>query len=250
MNADASEKMLTRIRALLTKAEDSAATPAEAETYTAKATELMAKYGIDRAMLAATGQIDDRPGDRIIGVDDPYAIDKQNLLSHIGMALGCRTVLKRRGRNYSVHLFGYGADLERVDMLFTSLLLQAVNGMAQAEPEPWESTTAFRKSWLAGFSATVYRRIREAEERAKQDATTEQQQSGTGGPSVALVLADRSTLVERAYAEAYPKIGKARKRRLSGSGWHGGAAAGRRADLGGTRVGRAGRSELTGGEPR
>ena len=48
------DKWLIRIRALLAQAEDPAATPAEAETFLAKATKLIAKLGIDTAMLAAT----------------------------------------------------------------------------------------------------------------------------------------------------------------------------------------------------
>ncbi len=40
---------LERIRKLLAKAEARGVTPAEAEAFTAKAAELMARYGIDRA---------------------------------------------------------------------------------------------------------------------------------------------------------------------------------------------------------
>jgi len=45
--------LLERVRKLLAKAEDDSVTPAEAEALTAKAAELMARYGIDRALLAA-----------------------------------------------------------------------------------------------------------------------------------------------------------------------------------------------------
>lgn len=230
------DKMLARIRALLAKAEDQAATVAEAEAYTAKATELMARYGVDRAMLAAADPTTDVPGDRIITVHAPYARDKQYLLSQLGIALGCRAVLKRRGDTFAVHLFGYGSDLDRVDMLFTSLLVQAVNGLAKTPAPYYESTAAFRRSWLAGFTAMVAHRIKEAEGRAAQDATNEQQRTAATGPSVALVLVQRRQVVDRAVEEAYPKLKKARPRSLSGSGYREGAAAGRRADLGGTRV--------------
>ncbi|MGH3122965.1 MAG: DUF2786 domain-containing protein, partial [Streptosporangiaceae bacterium] len=40
-----------RVRKLLAKAEAQGVTPAEAEALTAKAAELMARYGIDRALL-------------------------------------------------------------------------------------------------------------------------------------------------------------------------------------------------------
>jgi hypothetical protein len=44
---------LDRVRKLLAKAEDDAVTPEEAEALTAKAAELMARYGIDRVRLGA-----------------------------------------------------------------------------------------------------------------------------------------------------------------------------------------------------
>ena len=44
---------LERVRKLLAKAEDPACTPAEAAALNDKAAELIAKYGVDRALLAA-----------------------------------------------------------------------------------------------------------------------------------------------------------------------------------------------------
>ena len=44
--------ILAKVRKLLAKAEDPATTAEEAETYNAKASELIAGYGFDRALLA------------------------------------------------------------------------------------------------------------------------------------------------------------------------------------------------------
>ena len=52
------------MRKLLAKAEAEGVTPDEAQALTAKAAELMAKYGIDRALLAARRPETDRPADR------------------------------------------------------------------------------------------------------------------------------------------------------------------------------------------
>jgi hypothetical protein len=49
---------------------------------------------------------------------------------------------------------------------------------------------------------------------------------------VALVLADRRRQVDRAYAEAFPRLGAPRRAALSGSGFGDGTRAGARADLG------------------
>src|ERR1035437_7569358 len=63
--------LLERVRKLLAKAESAGTTPPEAEALTAKAAELMAKYGIDRALLAAARPETDQPGDRVIGIPNP-----------------------------------------------------------------------------------------------------------------------------------------------------------------------------------
>ena len=60
------DSRLARVRKLLAKAEDTAVTPQEAEAYTAKAAELMASYGIDRAMLAAADPATDVPADLVV----------------------------------------------------------------------------------------------------------------------------------------------------------------------------------------
>jgi len=57
--------LLDRVRKLLAKAEDEGCSQAEAEALTAKAAELMARYGIDRALLGALHPETDKPGDRV-----------------------------------------------------------------------------------------------------------------------------------------------------------------------------------------
>jgi hypothetical protein len=49
------------------------------------------------------------------------------------------------------------------------------------------------------------------------------------------VLADRRARVDRAYAEEFPQIGRARQTRLTGSGYAAGDQAGARADLAAAR---------------
>ncbi|MFC6018879.1 DUF2786 domain-containing protein [Plantactinospora solaniradicis] len=223
-----SDAMLSKIRKLLAKAEDHACTAAEAEAFTAKATELIARYGVDRALLAARDPGTDPVGDRIVDVPSPYALDKAGLLAGVADALRCRSVRRRGDDGFVMHLFGFSSDLERVDVLFTSLLVQAAYGLSAARVPLGEHPAAFRRSWLAGFSGAVAGRLRQAEE-----AATSTPPSGSA-PSLALVLADRSARVEQRLAETYPRLRTAARRRLLGGGLDQGAAAGRRADLGGT----------------
>ena len=243
------DPILAKVRKLLALAEDPAATTHEAETYTAKATRLIADYGIDRALLAAADPARDPVGDRIIVLDAPYAADKADLLVTVATRLRCasvrrtrRTPAPRGTKELSVHLFGHASDLERSELLFTSLLLQSAHGLARTPVPEWEHKAAFRRSWLAGFRMAVGHRLGDAERRAEAQAESRYEQAGT---STGLVLADRSALVVGAMESTYPHLGTARRRTLSGSGSGQGWAAGQRADLGGTRL--SGRRRLGAG---
>jgi hypothetical protein len=215
------DALLARVRKLLAKAEDPACTPAEAEAFTAKATELIAKYGVDQALLAESDPARDPVGDRVVTLDPPYALDKAGLLAAVAVPLRCRVVRRTRD-GVRIHLFGHAADLERVELLFTSLLVQAAHGLAAVPVPAGEHPAAYRRSWLAGFAHAVGSRLTEAEK-----------QAAAAAPGAELVLVRRSDLVDRRMAEAYPKLRTAARRRLAGGGLEQGYAAGRVADLGG-----------------
>jgi hypothetical protein len=242
---------LDTVRKLLAKA-DGAATPAEAEVYTAKAVELMARHGIDEALLAAAAPHRDEVAACRIPVADPYSAGKARLLAWTASALRCRAVLHEAGggRVAAVTVLGFAADRARVELLYTSLLLQASAQLARQRPA-WagESVAAYRRSWLHGFAVRVHQRLVEAEARAAESAAAARASPAAGpsvGPSVGLVLADRTARVDRAYAEAFPQIGRARPARLTGSGYAAGSDAGSRADLGGRPVAPAGTRALDG----
>jgi len=244
------DTMLEKVRKLLAKAEDPGCTAEEAAALNDKAAELIAKYGVDRALLAAASPDSDPVGDRVVSIFAPYALDKSGLLATVAGALRCRSVRRKEwvggGYAYAMHLFGFASDLERTELLFTSLLVQASYGLAAAPVPSWETPAAFRRSWLAGFTHAVGIRLSEAEQRASSEASSS---AAGSGPSVALVLADRGQRVERRVEEAYPRLRMSEPRRLRGTGLEGGYAAGQRADLGGARLGRPTPRRLARGRP-
>ncbi len=236
---------LDRVRKLLAKAER-AGTPDEAEIYTAKAVELMARHGIDDAVLAAAAAGGPARTDPIgalrVTIEDPYSAGKARLLGWTAAASGCRWVMHdaRGGRVGAVTVFGHASDRERVELLYTSLLLQVARQLAALRPsDPQESVAAYRRSWLYGFAARVHERLRAAADRAAEEHDADEP-----GTSTALVLADRADRVDRAYAEAFGALRRARRPTVSGSGYSRGVAAADRADIGGTRIGGPGRDRV------
>jgi hypothetical protein len=235
--------VLDKVRKLLAKAEDPACTPAEAEALTAKAAALIAKYGIDQALLDARQERPAVVGSRLVELDAPYLREKAYLLHVVGAALRCRSIrLERRtsaGLRVSVHLFGFESDVAGVELLFASLLVQAARALLR-EPIPGgEQPAAWRRSWLIGFGSAVAERFAAA---ARPDADRAAAEPGT-----ALVLADRDRAIDVAVETEYPNVRTGRRRRLSGGGFASGEAAGHRADLGGARVDASARPGVTAG---
>jgi hypothetical protein len=230
--------LLDRVRKLLAKAEDEGCSPAEAEALTAKATELMARYGIDRALLGALHPETDKPADRVFTLVNPWGDVKRHLLAGLAMALRCQCVQTRSAEGARLHVFGYTSDLERADILFTSLLVQMARALAgQAVPGAGGEARAWRRSWMLGYCTAVVTRVRAAEEAAVASASGSGSSSGSaaGGRSAALVLADRSLVVRRQVTAAYPRLRKTRVT-YSGGGYGDGYREGQKADIGSAKV--------------
>jgi hypothetical protein len=226
--------LLERVRKLLAKAEAQGVTPAEAEALTAKAAELMARYGIDRALLAAQHPGTDHPADRKVDVGNPWARIQAHLLCGLASAMRCQCViLPRSGPGTRIHIFGFASDIERVDVLYTSLLVQMQLGLAAAPVPGWtRSPRAWRRSWLLGFVSAVTARVHAAEQQAAAHADDEREDAG---PGTDLVLADRAKIVQDCIEHAYPSTRKTRMT-YTGNGYGDGYAKGQQADLGGARL--------------
>src|SRR3984957_5657364 len=228
--------LLDRVRKLLAKAEDEGCTPAEAEALTAKAAELMARYGIDRALLGALRPETDRPADRKFRFEAPWADVKAHLLAALATALRCQCVQTQTEEGPRLHVFGYSSDLERAEILFTSLLVQMARALAkQAVPAYGNSAKAWRRSWMLGYCAAVVARVRAAEEEAVAAAGADADAAADVGSSAAVVLADRSLTVRLQVSAAYPRLKKKRVT-YSGSGYGDGYREGQKADIGGGKL--------------
>jgi len=225
---------LDRIRKLLAQAEDAAVTPAEAEAFTAKAAELMARYGIDRALLAATRPETDQPADRVITIPNPWAAIHAHLLCGIAAAMRCKCILPGTGHAARVHVFGYASDIERAELLYTSLLIQLHHALVATRPPEWTtSVRAWRRSWMLGFCTAVIARVRAAEQHAAQHATAGDE--ATGGHRAEVLLASREQVIAARAAAVYPVTRTARTT-YTGTGYRDGYAKGNQADIGITRL--------------
>ena len=221
---DADPRVLRKVTSLLAKAE-STSFPDEAEALTAKAQELMTRHAISRAQLDARRGDAPRAGGRRVAIDDPYAGARYLLLAAVADANRCRAVWTKQWGFSTV--FGDEGDLDAVELLFTSLLVQATRAMV-AEPRR-RSTTAggtrsFRQSFLVAFAHRIGERLARAAEAVTADAAAS---------STALVplLDARREAADEALRRAYPETRATRLTARNAAGWHAGTLAADRAQL-------------------
>lgn len=229
----ADERMLSKIRALLAKAE-STEFAEEAEALSARAQQLMAKYSIDHALLAAeTGRKED-PGGRRIAVDNPYEGPKVSLLQAVAQANRCRVVWSRQVGLVTV--IGFPPDLEAVELLFTSLLVQANTAMLRAgakrDSAGRSRTRAFRQSFLVAYAVRIGERLTDATGQAEQEAVASVASAGAGKDLVPFLAARGQAVDDAVEAMFGDNLTRGRAVRASDlEGWQSGRAAADMASL-------------------
>ncbi len=203
-------KTLVKIRALLAKAE-STEFAAEAEAFTAKAQDLMTRHSIDEALLAdGAGESFDVRGRRVL-IEQPYALEKATLLHVVAEANRVRAIWNSFA-SY-VTLVGLPTDVDQVDMLFTSTLVQATRAMTQAHL----SSAPFRRAFLHAFAVRIGERL---------TASTDEAVASYGAALVP-VLERQEAAITTEYERLFPHVttGSRRQRRLDARGWDAGTRA-------------------------
>ena len=214
----AGTRVLGRVRALLAKAE-STDFPAEAEAYSAKAQELIARHSIEEA-LTARDRAEVVPFARRIGVDHPYESEKAGLLDAVARANQCHTVWSPE-LGFST-IFGFDADIDAVELLYTSLLVQANRAMVRDEPVKGKARIkAFRRSFLIAYAMRIGERLGRATRHEIARHT-----------DLLPVLRSRDVQVREAMNRAFPRTVKSRGSRIDSlEGWESGRAAADEAKL-------------------
>lgn len=227
VDGSCSAALLEKVRALLAKAE-STTYDAEAEALTAKAQELMTRHRIDRALLDAAGaERREHAVGRRLGVDNPYADAKALLLDRLAAANGCRAVWSK-GLGFAT-VFGFPDELDALEELYTSLLVQASNVLRRAGSKHDQfgrsRTTRYRRSFLVAYAVRIGQRLKEA-----ADAAIEEVIAASGTELVPL-LTERDDAATNAAHATFPEMRSFSPAATDGEGWHAGTLFGDLADL-------------------
>ncbi len=217
---------LSTVRALLAKATRTEFSE-EARLLTSKAQELMTRYALTEAQLEAHGERErDQIVTVVVEVEAPYRSGKGLLLGAIADANGCEMVAVHEGGTTWYHLTGFTSDADRVQLLFTSLLLQAAREMLAATAEPWVNLRSFRHAFLVGYATEIGGRLRASSETALAD------HRHAHGSDILPVLVDRQAQVRHEVERQWQ--GRLRSSRITyrtGTGFSAGRRAARRAEV-------------------
>ncbi|RMI30214.1 DUF2786 domain-containing protein [Nocardia stercoris] len=216
-------KVLGRVRGLLAKAE-STSYPEEAETLSAKAQELMTKYALDRALLGAAAREPDLPGAQRLWLDTPYLDAKALLIDVVAAANRCRAIFAAQWGFVTV--VGEPADLDAVELLSTSLLVQATRAMiasGNAELRSEDARTRdYRKAFLVAYATRIGERLETAAATVADTVDRER---------LLPVLASRQLAVDAAFENLFPRSRNRGITIRSADGWDAGRSAADRAHL-------------------
>lgn len=161
------EAMLRKVRALLAQADHPNTTPAEAQTFRAKAEALMFRYRIDESQLAAAGDtsidvqwsyVD------VCNLGNEYRHFYEGIFERVAEHVGCRwhrefadvEVVEEgvRRRAVRMHYVGFPSDIRIADALFTAAQVAFATRLEpKYDPELSEQENAYhmRKAGMEGW---------------------------------------------------------------------------------------------------
>lgn len=237
----ASQKMTNeeKIAALLKKAETT--TPGEAELLTAKAEELMLKYGIDRALINArsTGK-KERIETLRIPLRGIYAKAYMNMMYRITQAYGDGDIqayfTQVKQSDIILTVVGFESDVAQLKVLLASLQLQVVVALNAWWKSNEFTSTAMekfkaRRTFIQSFGEGAASRLRKARASAVKEA-----ESTT--PGTEIVLRDRALAVKEFMNANVGNLKSSKSREKSGGygAFSAGYKAGQNANTGDRQV--------------
>lgn len=208
-------RMLAKVQALLRKAEASEF-EAEAETLSAKAQDLMTRYSLTHAVRASVAGGPSPVGLRRMWIDAPYVDAKALLIGAVADANRCGSVLCAAWGHTTI--VGDELDLDLVELLSTSLLVQATRHMLRGGAAGHRRVRSYRRSFLFSYALRIGERLRQANDHATEDVV--------GADADLLpVLAARHRDVDERLAAAFPLRADRTISVSNAAGWSDGRAA-------------------------
>jgi len=224
------QALLERVRKLFEKA-NATTNSHEADAFSRKAAELVARHRIDPTRLASADR-----GDRVVMHELPlgrgaYVRARLALLTTVGDHHDVRVVFRTTPVGMLAYLAGFASDVEVVELLYHSLHQQAASQMAGISRGTGPATQRFRRSFLMGFANRIGDLLDSTDRAARRGRTP------AAVESTAIALRERAEQVDDYVTSAFGKVRSAAPATpAQASGWRAGVSAAERADVGRSRL--------------
>lgn len=206
----------------------------EADAFSRKAAELVARHRIEPASLA------DCDADELVIREislgrGAYVRGRLLLLTAVAGAHDARVVFASTPTGTVAYVAGYSSDLDVVEVMYASLHAQAAAQMSSVRRSTGAATQRYRRSFLFGYADRVAESFDQVR-RAAESAGPRSVRVDGAGHFVARV--ERGRRVEEFMGQHFGRVRTARS--AAGAeitGWNAGSDAAARADIGRVRLG-------------
>ncbi|HSP29446.1 MAG TPA: DUF2786 domain-containing protein [Ilumatobacteraceae bacterium] len=232
IGGDVDRNLVSRVRKLMDKAA-ATANVHEADAFSRKAAELVARHRIDPAALAQ------RSGDELTVREialgrGAYVRGRLALLMAVAEAHDARVVFGATPSGTIAYVAGHASDVDVVEVMYTSLHSQAASQMSAERRATSAATQSYRRAFLFGYADRVAKSFDEVRKAAEAASPTTVAVDG-GGRSLARL--ERGRRVDEFIGERFGRVRTARSAAGADvTGWSAGSVAAERADLGRRRV--------------
>jgi hypothetical protein len=231
-SGDVDRSLVARVRKLMDKA---AATSNvhEADAFSRKAAELVARHRIDPDSLSERGGDELAVREIVLG-RGAYVRGRLALLMAVAEAHDARVVFGATPSGTIAYVAGHTSDLDVVEVMYTSLHSQAASQMASERRATSAATQRYRRAFLFGYADRVAASFDEVR-RAAEAASPTPMAADAGGHALARL--ERGRRVDDFVGQRFGRVRRARSAAGADvTGWNAGSVAAERADLGRRRV--------------
>lgn len=252
------QDMIRKVEGILAKA-NSTSNAHEAETFFAKAQQLMAKHGIDEMMInRAAGEV---KAEEVTHSDmdvkrSGYFESMVRLATEVARANGVETLIKTPqswGTAAGVRFIGMPSDITKTMMLYTALLAHCTrerrtlpyhidtmdDSTKEGKNAKAKAIAHYRHSFSLGYAIRIGERLWDMKRATEREAT---EADATGSLLPALIDKGRAVAEYKAAQAGTPLRSRGKKRDVHGI--NSGRSAADRADLGGGRPLNEGRKAI------
>jgi hypothetical protein len=205
----------------------------EADAFSRKAAELVARHRIDPAALV------ERDGDELAVREvslgrGAYVRGRLALLTAVAEAHDARVVFASTPTGTVAYVAGHVSDLDVVEVMYTSLHAQAASQMSAVRRSTGAATQRYRRSFLFGYADRVAKSFDDVRAAAAEAAPAEVAVDRDGRSPATL---ERSRRVEEFVGQRFGRVRTARGAAgAEVTGWSAGSDAAGRADIGRERL--------------